>query len=264
MRPSYAWGLPCASCCTGQCESQHGFLLGCSTHLITFLCGWLLVCFVVAGYAQHTWRCKPFVRGKLLACCAEQMRCVHHSPVAGADQCALCCVLYCRWGGICCAPNPSVTEERFYLSEYSNAERAAGAHLAVLAFAHESHRERDPHGWKGCGRDGCSSVLPRMQLPCTACCCCLGQSAGPSASRSSSGTPPDAQVDAVKPGRQAQAQGCAQSATQAAVQMVPIDAACSTNGSSTGRGSGSSHGGRHFLSSLAPHATPPALQGVRR
>jgi hypothetical protein len=195
--------------------------------------------------------------------CYEDAMCIAAQQLVMAIVChAVCCVLCCRWGGICCAPNPSVTEERFYLSEYSNAERAAGAHLAVLAFAHEAHRERDPHGGKGCGRDGCSSVLPRMQLP--ACCCCPGQGSGPSASRSSSGNPADAKADTAKPGQQAHAQGRAQNTTQPAVQMVPIDAACSTNGSSTGRGSGSSRDGRHCLGSLEPHTAAPAVQGVRR
>lgn len=175
-----------------------------------------------------------------------------------------CVCVPCRWGGICCAPDPSVTEERFYLSEYSNAERAEGAHLAVLAFAHEAHRERDPVGGRGCGRSGCSSLLPLVQrLPGTSgCCCCLGQAGAhhTSSHNSSDGTtapggPPCGVASATKLQQHQVAPavraGAAGSQQQPGVQLVPVDAACSTNGSSA-RGSGSSHGGRHFSSTKAP------------
>jgi hypothetical protein len=166
----------------------------------------------------------------------------------------------CRWGGICCAPNPSVTEERFYLSEYSNTERAEGAHLAVLAFAHEAHRERDPYGGRGCRRGGCSGLLPLVQqLPGARGCCCLGQGDAHTSSHSSSGdtaapggppctSAPQAIKQQQHPAPAVQAAG---GLRQPDVQLVPVDAACSTNGSSA-RGSGSSHGGRHFSSTSAP------------
>lgn len=176
--------------------------------------------------------------------------------------------LSCRWGGLFCGPNPSVTEERFYLSEYSNAERAAGAHLTVLAFAHEAHRERDPLGGKGCGRSGCSSILPQVQLLESACCCCTGQAVA-STGRSNSGTYAGMSVDMVKQHQQQQVQAQVfeqRSAQLGAAQLVPVNAACSTNSSSTGRASGSSHGGRQFVSSShAPDiAAAPAVQAVKR
>jgi hypothetical protein len=42
-----------------------------------------------------------------------------------------------------CASQPGTSEERYYISEYSSGERAAGLHLPALAFAHEARSERD-------------------------------------------------------------------------------------------------------------------------
>jgi hypothetical protein len=179
------------------------------------------------------------------------------------------CVLAYRWGGLMCGPNPSITEERFYLSEYTTAERAAGAHLAVLAFAHEAHRERDPQGAR---RWSCQGILPSLQPPgCLAQCCCCGQaqqSSGSSSSNSSNGvgdvhSSGASQTNGTSSRRQqstgnAQPQLSAPSQTRskADVQLVAVNAAgSSTAGSSTctGRGSGSSHGGtkRYDLQRLA-------------
>jgi hypothetical protein len=49
-----------------------------------------------------------------------------------------------------CAKQPGMSEERYYISEYSSGERAAGLHLPALAFAHEARSERDAAGC--CGR----------------------------------------------------------------------------------------------------------------
>lgn len=160
----------------------------------------------------------------------------------------------CRWGGLLCGPNPSITEERFYLSEYTTAERAAGAHLAVLAFAHEAHRERDPQGER---RWSCHSILPSLQLPgCSAQCCCCSQAQHSSSSNGvgdvhGSGA---SRTDGNNRRRQSstansvptQLPAPSQTQNKADVQLVPVNAAgSSTAGSSTctGRGSGSSHGG---------------------
>jgi hypothetical protein len=181
------------------------------------------------------------------------------------------CMYDCRWGGICCGPNPSVTEERFYLSEYSTAERAAGVHLAVLAFAHEAHRERDPIGARPF-RVGCGGVLPRVQLPYTLTCCCQQQCNGTISDGDS--TPAQAQQPSLPPElppceQQQQGQGKGSGAPPAAlppsVQLVPIDAACSTAGSSsTGRGSGSGRGDRLTGSQAAHPHQAPAPEGAMR
>jgi hypothetical protein len=42
-----------------------------------------------------------------------------------------------------CAKQPGMSEEHYYISEYSSGERAAGLHLPALAFAHEARSERD-------------------------------------------------------------------------------------------------------------------------
>ncbi|KAF8054878.1 NRT2.2 [Scenedesmus sp. PABB004] len=57
------------------------------------------------------------------------------------------------WGGLFCGPSPGASEERYYLSEYSPAERVAGLHLPALGFAHEARSERPPPGCCGppCG-----------------------------------------------------------------------------------------------------------------
>lgn len=143
------------------------------------------------------------------------------------------------WGGLCCGPKSNVTEERFYLSEYSNAERAAGAHLTVLAFAHEAHRERDPVGGKGCSLGSCA--LPS----CTSGCCSRAR-------RSSRGSGPDPST--LHSHRQQQQQQ--QEVKGGSSQLVPVDAACSLAGSSD-RNSGSIHGGRNSGSSATLYAQGP-------
>ncbi|KAF6255678.1 high-affinity nitrate transporter 2.1-like protein [Scenedesmus sp. NREL 46B-D3] len=77
------------------------------------------------------------------------------------------------WGGMFCAKQPGMSEERYYINEYSSGERAAGLHLPALAFAHEARSERDaarrcgaagdatPGTWRqrGCGRAASASLL---------------------------------------------------------------------------------------------------------
>lgn len=57
------------------------------------------------------------------------------------------------WGGMISAPEPQLTEEVYYLSEYSPAERAAGLHIDSLKFAHQSRSQRsritDPAAGQG-------------------------------------------------------------------------------------------------------------------
>lgn len=43
-----------------------------------------------------------------------------------------------------------MSEERYYIAEYTMNERAAGLHLPALAFAHETRSERDTHSEVGC------------------------------------------------------------------------------------------------------------------
>jgi hypothetical protein len=98
-----------------------------------------------------------------------------------------------------------VTEEKFYLSEYSSAQRAAGAHLQVLAFAHEAHSERDPKAQ--------AATWGRLVLPCSLawCGCCCHRSAA-SGSKSASGgdggsADADAGADAADTGGAPQSSG---------------------------------------------------------
>ncbi|KAK9839619.1 hypothetical protein WJX81_001376 [Elliptochloris bilobata] len=46
------------------------------------------------------------------------------------------------WGGLFCGPKPGVTEEDYYFSEYTPAEREQGLHLAASNFAFESRSMR--------------------------------------------------------------------------------------------------------------------------
>jgi len=51
-------------------------------------------------------------------------------------------VYFPQWGGMFCAAKPGVTEEDYYLAEFTPAERAAGLHSASLKFAYESKSQR--------------------------------------------------------------------------------------------------------------------------
>lgn len=137
----------------------------------------------------------------------------------------------------------------------------------MLAFAHEAHRERDPVGAKSCAvRYGTQHMLPRIQLPYQCTCCCqeqcngslpavlYGDTDGPHA------PPPSPQLP--QPPLPYQQQRKADGALD--VQLVPIDAACSTAGSSTGRGSGSSRGERRPTSQAVQPHQPPAPEGMLR
>lgn len=148
-------------------------------------------------------------------------------------------------------------------------------HLAVLAFAHEAHRERDPIGARPF-RVNCDGVLPRVQLPYPLTCCCQQQCNGtiPDVDSAPAAAPPHL-PPALPPCEQQQQQGQGKglgapaAAPGPSVQLVPIDAACSTAGStSTGRDSGSGRGDR-LAGSHAAHAQPhpyhpPAPEGAMR
>lgn len=43
-------------------------------------------------------------------------------------------IYFPMWGGLLCGPKKDVTEEDYYFSEYTPAERKAGHHLASSAF----------------------------------------------------------------------------------------------------------------------------------
>ena len=49
------------------------------------------------------------------------------------------------WGGMCYKPKPGVTEEDYYLAEFTAEERASGLHANSLKFAFESRSQR---GWR--------------------------------------------------------------------------------------------------------------------
>lgn len=79
-----------------------------------------------------------------------------------------------------CAPASGQAEERYYLSEYSATERAAGLHLPALAFAHESRSERGSAGyWTSFTSPGCCWGWASG---------CLGQRLGSSGCSSSGNT----------------------------------------------------------------------------
>lgn len=53
-------------------------------------------------------------------------------------------IYFPMWGGMFCGPRAGVTEEDYYLGEYTQAELAAGLHTNSIKFAFESRSER---GW---------------------------------------------------------------------------------------------------------------------
>ena len=138
----------------------------------------------------------------------------------------------------------------------------------MLAFAHEAHRERDPVGARSCAVrfGGRRHTLPRVQLPYQFTCCCQEQCNGsmpavlygdhdsqqPPPTPPRSPQPPPPYEQQRKPG------------APPGMQLVPIDAACSTAGSSTGRGSGSGRGERGSSSQAAQPYQPPAPEGIQR
>jgi MFS transporter, NNP family, nitrate/nitrite transporter len=58
-------------------------------------------------------------------------------------------VYFPMWGGMFCGAKPGVTEEDYYLSEYTQEEIAAGLHTNSIKFAFESQSER---GWANAGK----------------------------------------------------------------------------------------------------------------
>ncbi len=50
------------------------------------------------------------------------------------------------WGGMLSGPSHGVSEESYYVAEYTVAERAEGVHLSALKFAHESRSQTCPAG----------------------------------------------------------------------------------------------------------------------
>jgi len=59
-------------------------------------------------------------------------------------------VYFPQWGGMFCRAKPGITEEDYYVSEYTPEERAQGMHNNSLKFAHESRSER---GWSSTGKN---------------------------------------------------------------------------------------------------------------
>ena len=53
-------------------------------------------------------------------------------------------IYFPMWGGMWCRPKPGSTEEGYYLAEFTQEERARGAHFSTLAFAHEARSNRGP------------------------------------------------------------------------------------------------------------------------
>eukprot|EP01025_Chloroclados_australasicus_P009260 TRINITY_DN13565_c1_g1_i4.p1 TRINITY_DN13565_c1_g1~~TRINITY_DN13565_c1_g1_i4.p1 ORF type:complete len:131 (-),score=16.93 TRINITY_DN13565_c1_g1_i4:307-654(-) len=51
-------------------------------------------------------------------------------------------IYFPQWGGMFFGPRPGVTEEDYYLGEFSDEERAAGLADAALKFAQESKSQR--------------------------------------------------------------------------------------------------------------------------
>jgi hypothetical protein len=58
------------------------------------------------------------------------------------------------WGGMLRQPQPGASEEAYYVSEYTVAERAQGVHLGALKFAHETRSQRPPGSREGGGGRG--------------------------------------------------------------------------------------------------------------
>eukprot|EP00882_Tetradesmus_deserticola_P020203 GHRQ01021780.1.p1 GENE.GHRQ01021780.1~~GHRQ01021780.1.p1 ORF type:complete len:278 (+),score=92.87 GHRQ01021780.1:423-1256(+) len=59
-------------------------------------------------------------------------------------------VYFPMWGGMFCAAKPGITEEDYYMSEYTSAEVSQGLHTNSLKFAFESKSER---GWANPSKD---------------------------------------------------------------------------------------------------------------
>jgi hypothetical protein len=51
-------------------------------------------------------------------------------------------VYFPMWGGMWCRAKRGASEEGYYLAEFTQEERARGAHLSALAFAYESRSNR--------------------------------------------------------------------------------------------------------------------------
>lgn len=64
-------------------------------------------------------------------------------------------VYFPMWGGMFAAGKPGVTEEDYYVSEYTAEERAQGLHNNSLKFAHESKSER---GWSLSGNKNVNAI----------------------------------------------------------------------------------------------------------
>ncbi|KAK1425886.1 hypothetical protein QVD17_21248 [Tagetes erecta] len=64
----------------------------------------------------------------------------------------MCCTLvilliyFPQWGGLFCGPRKGVTEEDYYLSEWTTAEKEQGFHKMSLKFSENSRRERGKKG----------------------------------------------------------------------------------------------------------------------
>ena len=54
----------------------------------------------------------------------------------------LVCMHFPMWGGMLTKANPNATEEEYYSSDYTAAEREAGLHRAILNWANESRSNR--------------------------------------------------------------------------------------------------------------------------
>lgn len=62
--------------------------------------------------------------------------------VIAAGTLALALLYFPPWGGMLRAAKPGVTEELFYVSEFSPDERAQGLHTEALKFAYEVRSQR--------------------------------------------------------------------------------------------------------------------------
>jgi len=51
-------------------------------------------------------------------------------------------IYFPMWGGMFCAPKPGVTEEDYYLADYTEEERASGLADRTIKFAQESKSQR--------------------------------------------------------------------------------------------------------------------------
>jgi hypothetical protein len=78
-----------------------------------------------------------------------------------------------------CGPAKGASEEAYYLSEWSQAERADGLHVAALAFAYEAKSERGPRrAAVGAGGAGTAAAPPARAARLAAALGCCGCAQG--------------------------------------------------------------------------------------